>query len=105
MNMNLASGSILVKRTSRDVRIAIRGAFTHSLRREFRESYYTCPANTHYVLDFSEVSAIDSGGIGMLLILRKHAGDAAANISLVNVPLRVSNILKLSKLDELFDFV
>ncbi|MBF0293978.1 MAG: STAS domain-containing protein [Magnetococcales bacterium] len=103
VNANSGGGRIQVRRTNQEVRICVKGAFTHSLRQEFREAYYTYPANAHYVLDLSEVSMMDSSAMGMLLILRKHAGDDKADITLTNLPPRLLNLIKMSGMQKIFE--
>ncbi|MBF0613559.1 MAG: STAS domain-containing protein [Magnetococcales bacterium] len=103
MNTSTATGKVVVKRSSSEVRIAVKGPFNHALRQQFRESYYSYPANTHYIVDFSDVTMMDSSAMGMLIQLRKHAGDDKAEISLVNLSPRLSGLIKASGMSTLFD--
>ncbi len=94
--------SVTVERRSGEVRIKIHGEFTHKVRKEFRESYYSYPSAAAYVVDMAEVTMMDSSAMGMLIILRTHAGGDQANVSLVNLSPRLVNLIKIAGFQELF---
>lgn len=96
------SGPVSVTRNANEVRIRIHGDFTFKIRKEFREAYYSYPANTRYVVDMTEVSVMDSSAMGMLMTLRDHAGGDKSDVSLVNLSPRVSSLLKISGLQDMF---
>src|SRR5271169_1737432 len=56
------------------------------------------------VLDLAGVKRIDAGGLGVLLGLRKWAESNAVRFKLMNVMPKVERLLKLTKLDRVFEF-
>src|SRR3974390_1218847 len=56
------------------------------------------------VLDLAGVRRVDAGGLGMLLGLREWAEDNSIQFKLMNVMPKVQRILKLTKLDRVFEF-
>jgi anti-anti-sigma factor len=56
------------------------------------------------VLDLAGVKRIDAGGLGALLGLRNWAESNAIRFKLMNVMPRVERLLKLTKLDRVFEF-
>ena len=60
--------------------------------------------NTRIImLDLSEVEAIDAGGLGALLSLRKWTREHAVQLKLVNPSHFVQEVLARTKLDHVFD--
>lgn len=59
---------------------------------------------TMVVLDLAGVKRIDAGGLGMLLELREWARGNAVRFKLMNVMPKVDRLLKLTKLDRVFEF-
>lgn len=83
--------------------IAVKGRFDFGSHQSFREAYerfYRVP-NT-YVVDLKETTYLDSSALGMLLLLRDHAGDDA-DIRVINSNSDVRKILGISNFDKLFD--
>ncbi len=56
------------------------------------------------VLDLAGVKRIDAGGLGLLLELREWARGNAVRFKLMNTLPRVDRMLKLTKLDHVFEF-
>ncbi|BDB21155.1 STAS domain-containing protein [Pseudomonas sp. CYM-20-01] len=83
--------------------IAVKGRFDFGSHQTFREAYerfYKVP-NT-YIVDLKETTYLDSSALGMLLLLRDHAGDDA-DIRVINSNSDVRKILGISNFDKLFD--
>jgi anti-sigma B factor antagonist len=55
------------------------------------------------VLDLNQVSGIDAAGLGILLELRQWAVAVGTKFSLRNVPERVKQVLKITRLDSVFE--
>jgi len=55
------------------------------------------------VLDLARVNAIDAGGIGLLVFLRAWAQGLGTEFKLMNVSPHLRKLLKLTKLDAMFD--
>ena len=55
------------------------------------------------VVDLKEATYLDSSALGMLLLLRDHAGGDNSDIRVVNSSTDVKKILAISNFDKLFD--
>lgn len=82
--------------------ISVRGRFDFAKHQEFRESYED-KALTEVVIDLKEATYLDSSALGMLLLLRDHAGGDDSDIRVVNSSSDVRKILAISNFDKLFD--
>ena len=56
------------------------------------------------VLDLSEVSTVDAGGLGVMLELRQQVQSQGINFKLMNVSKLVSRVLEVTRLDSVFEF-
>lgn len=83
--------------------ISIRGRFDFSAHKEFRESYEALDDQSiAYSIDMQEAEYIDSSALGMLLLLRDHAGGDNARVEILNCNSDVKKILTISNFDQLF---
>ncbi|MCR9261269.1 MAG: STAS domain-containing protein [Pseudomonadaceae bacterium] len=83
--------------------IAIDGRFDFSAHKDFRDAYEDLEEKPHsYRIDMSEAQYIDSSALGMLLLLRDHAGGDSADVEIVNCNADVKKILTISNFDQLF---
>ncbi len=57
--------------------ISIDGRFDFGLQKDFRKSYEATKAAA-YVIDMRATEYMDSSALGMLLLLREHAGNESA---------------------------
>ena len=83
--------------------ITVKGRFDFGSHQPFRDSYerfYKVP--DVYVVDLKEATYLDSSALGMLLLLRDHAGDDA-DVRVINSNSDVRKILAISNFDKLFD--
>jgi HptB-dependent secretion and biofilm anti anti-sigma factor len=55
-----------------------------------------------YVVDLGDVSSMDSSALGMLLLLREHAGGDRAEIRIVNADTALRGTLRVAGFDKLF---
>jgi anti-sigma B factor antagonist len=55
-------------------------------------------------VDLSEVQACDSSGLSALLLLQRHAAQAEGNITLLNCQENMLKLIKITKLDRVFEF-
>lgn len=60
--------------------------------------------NNSIKLNFSNVIALDSTGIGMLVAIHKRCNDKDKELVLTNINGRVKRILDITMLDEYFTF-
>ena len=85
--------------------ISVKGRFDFAKHQEFRESYdladRAMPSSV--VVDLKEATYLDSSALGLLLLLRDHAGGENSDIRVVNSSSDVKKILAISNFDKLFD--
>lgn len=87
------------------VTISVAGKFDFQLYDEFREAYSdTAGRGTRYIIDLGSAEYLDSSALGMLLLLREHAGGEAANIELTNPSTDVRKILDVANFSKLFKY-
>jgi HptB-dependent secretion and biofilm anti anti-sigma factor len=83
--------------------ISINGRFDFSAHQAFRDSYEKLsPTPNDIVVDMVETTYLDSSALGMLLLLRDHAGGDSANIKLANCNEDIRKILTISNFEQLF---
>ena len=88
---------------SSQLTIKISGRFDFSSHQEFRKSYESVSQqNLAYVIDMASAEYLDSSALGMLLLMREHAGGDQANIRIVNCRPQIKNILKVANFAKLF---
>ncbi|MFJ4247624.1 anti-anti-sigma factor [Pseudomonas sp. DTU12.3] len=86
------------------LKISVKGRFDFGKHQEFRNSYERIePEPNSYELDLKETTYLDSSALGMLLLLRDHAGGDDSDIRVVNPNSDVRKILAISNFDKLFD--
>ena len=84
--------------------ISIKGRFDFGSHQAFRDAYerfYKVPEI--YVVDLKHTTYMDSSTLGMLLLLRDHAGGDNAEVQVINSNSDVRKILAISNFDKLFD--
>ncbi len=85
------------------VTIAVAGKFDFQLYDEFRASYAnTAGSGVRYVIDLAETEYLDSSALGMLLLLREHAGGEASDIEISQASPEVKKILDVANFGKLF---
>ncbi|ERI51903.1 anti-sigma factor antagonist [Pseudomonas sp. AOB-7] len=86
-----------------ELTIAIRGRFDFASHQEFRDAYERVNITPRrYLVDLQGTSYLDSSALGMLLLLRDHAGGDTAQIRLLNCSSDVRKILAISNFEQLF---
>jgi anti-anti-sigma factor len=73
--------------------------FDFSVHRSFRQACLARPRARRYVIDLEGVASMDSSALGMLLLLREHAGGDDADIRIVNASAELSNTFRVAGLD------
>ncbi|VVO20237.1 STAS domain-containing protein [Pseudomonas fluorescens] len=91
-----------VSQDGQKLTISIKGRFDFAKHQEFRESYEDRKLSA-VVVDLKEATYLDSSALGMLLLLRDHAGGDNSDIRVVNSSSDVKKILAISNFDKLFD--
>jgi len=89
--------------SGKELTVKIDGRFDFSAHQEFRDAYEGIPADVNsYVVDLGDTSYLDSSALGMLLLLRDHAGGDNANIKIIKCNEDVRKILTISNFEQLF---
>ena len=91
-----------VSQDGQKLTISVKGRFDFAKHQEFRESYEDKKLSA-VVVDLKEATYLDSSALGMLLLLRDHAGGDDSDIRVVNSSSDVKKILAISNFDKLFD--
>ncbi len=87
------------------VTIAVAGKFDFQLYDEFCASYAeTAGDGIEYVVDLAETEYLDSSALGMLLLLREHAGGETSSIEIRQATPEVRKILDIANFGKLFKF-
>ena len=96
--------SVSCKVSGNVVNISVAGRFDFGSHKEFREAYRNSPSgsNNEYIIDMSSTEYVDSSALGMMLLLREHAGGDHANVSINGCRKEVKDILIVSNFDKLF---
>lgn len=81
--------------------IAVNGRFDFSSHQAFRKAYEN-ESVKEYLVDLSETTYLDSSALGMLLLLRDHAGGEQASVRIQNCNEDVRKIFSMSNFDQLF---
>lgn len=82
--------------------IEIEGRFDFGVQKAFRAAYLEHPEVGVYVVDLSRVDYMDSAALGMLLLLREHAGDLKDRVRLRAPGDQVRKILEVANFHKLF---
>lgn len=83
--------------------IHIKGRFDFSTHQDFRSAYEEVEDTPEsYVVDLREATYLDSSALGMLLLLRDHAGGDSHRVRIVNCNPDVKKILTISNFEQLF---
>lgn len=84
--------------------LSIKGRFDFAKHQDFRGAYEKPMTKPElFVVDLKETTYVDSSALGMLLLLRDHAGGDESDVRLVNCNSDVRKILAISNFDKLFD--
>ena len=88
------------------VTINVNGRFDFSTHQDFRAAYEQHEQRpgdgTRYVLDLGNTEYMDSSALGMLLMLREHAGGESAAVRIANCGEAIRNVLTIANFQQLF---
>lgn len=93
----------MVNQERGEVVIRINGRFDFSLHRLFREAYRAHAPKMKYSVDLSSTEYLDSSALGMLLLLREHAGGDHGRVALRGATKDIRQLLNIARFDQLFD--
>ena len=82
--------------------ITIAGRFDFTCQETFRAAYEKCPKTVkEFIVDMAETEYLDSSALGMLLVLRDHAGGDESAIRIVNCSPDVDRVLVISNFNQM----
>jgi len=87
----------------KQVNVVVTGRFDFNDHTQFRDSYKSYDSNAAYTLDMTSADYMDSSALGMLLLLREHAGGDSAKIEVVGCKEEIKKILSIANFQKLFD--
>jgi HptB-dependent secretion and biofilm anti anti-sigma factor len=93
--------SVMAEQSGSDTIIKIVGRFDFNVHQEFRNAYEG--ADGDFVVDMSQTDYIDSSALGMLLLLREHAGGDKASIKITHTNEEIKKILTISNFQTMFN--
>jgi anti-anti-sigma factor len=85
------------------VTISVTGRFDFSLHKDFRDAYRDKSPAAKYTIDMSNTEYMDSSALGMLLLLREHAGGDKSSIVISGCQPDIKKILTISNFQKLFE--
>ncbi|WP_328986734.1 STAS domain-containing protein [Thiorhodovibrio winogradskyi] len=92
-----------IDESKQQVIIKIDGRFDFAQHKAFRDAYRDIsPGSKTYVVDLSATSYLDSSALGMLLLLREHAGGDASPVRIQGCGEDVQRVLKIANFEKLF---
>jgi anti-anti-sigma factor len=95
--------SIAASVSGSELVIQVEGRFDFSDHQEFRDAYEKSTSEVKsYVIDMSRATYLDSSALGMLLLLRDHAGGEKAIVRIAKCNQDVRKILTISNFEQLF---
>jgi len=98
------SVSAQTNQNGKELTINIEGRFDFSSHQEFRQIYENASSDiSEFVIDMNDATYLDSSALGMLLLLRDHAGGDNADIKIVHCNDDVKKILTISNFGQLFN--
>ena len=78
------------------------GRFDFKIHREFRHAYANAAGTRQYIIDLGRTVYLDSLALGMLLLLREHAGGDRADIRILHCNPDVYRIFQVANFHKLF---
>ncbi len=93
-----------VSESGEKVTIAVTGKFDFQLYDAFRSAYAsTSGKGIQYEINLSGTEYLDSSALGMLLLLREHAGGESSSIDITQVSVDVKKVLDVANFGKLFN--
>lgn len=85
--------------------VGLQGRIVNGETASLREAVYSQSNAGAIVLDLARVTAVDAGGLGMLLELRRLAESNGVGFKLMNVSSFVRQVLEITRLDSVFEII
>lgn len=103
--MNMSNLTTTKSKERNEITLDIQGEFTYLLHRDFRAAYRDEQSDTTYVINLFKTEYMDSSALGMLLLLREHAGGDRAKIVIKGCQDSLRKIFSIARFDELFEII
>lgn len=87
---------------TKTVKVVVEGRFDFNCQNEFKEVITQYSGQNRFLIDLSRVTYMDSAALGMLLLLRDHAGGGQEKIILKSAPPATLDVLRIANFDRLF---
>ncbi len=87
----------------KEVSISIDGRFDFNAHKDFRAAYKNQRPDAKYVIKMNGTEYIDSSALGMLLLLREHAGNDSSTITITGCRDEIRKILSIANFERLFN--
>jgi len=81
--------------------LAVEGRFDFGMYDEFRAAYANTQAN-RFVVDLARTDYLDSSALGLLVLLREHAGGDDGSVEIINCTTDIRRILTIANFHRLF---
>lgn len=91
-----------ISEDGKKISISVNGRFDFNAHHDFRNAYRDERPDASYVIEMSGTDYIDSSALGMLLLLREHAGNDQASITITGCKDDIKKILTISNFEKLF---
>jgi len=85
--------------------LCLEGQIVNGETEVLRNVVHSLPEVSAVVLDFARVTTVDAHGLGVMLALREQVEAKRTRFELMNVNQRISVVLKLTRLDSVFEIV
>jgi HptB-dependent secretion and biofilm anti anti-sigma factor len=95
--------SLTSERTCNITSIKISGRFDFNLSNDFRQTYEGAPAGSEFIIDLAHAEYIDSSALGILILLRAHAGGENSKIKIINCNAGIKKVLLGSQFQTMFE--
>jgi len=86
-----------------EITINLSGKFDFNVHQDFRNAYRNEKPGASYLIKMDGTDYIDSSALGMLLLLREHAGNDKANITISGCKDEIRKILSIANFERLFN--
>lgn len=97
--------TITVSRSDNEntVTLNISGSFDFSVHNDFRNAYKDNPPEIKYIINMRNTKYMDSSALGMLLLLREHAGSGKSTITIEGCQGDIQKVFTISNFHKLFN--
>lgn len=85
--------------------LSLQGRLVNGETRSLRDAVRAQSNVSAVVLDLARVTAIDAGGLGVMLDLRRQSALSGIGFKLMNVSKFTSRVLEITRLDSVFEII